>query len=290
MDFAGHPGRKVRQQVERSATQFIERYAASERRVLLLESKHCARVADSGARERADRPGRDGVDADALAPEIDRQIPHGRLERRLGEAHDVVVRHGPFAAVEGQRQHRATVAHQPRGTLGALGERKARDHHRAAEIVARSLGVAALQLVLVGETDGMDVEIERTPLLLDFAEHRIDGRDVLDIARQDQLRSEQLGERLHAPAERLALIGKRERRAMRRKRLRDPPGDRVVVCDPHDQPALALHQGGHGGSLQMRLNGCVRLIGGHDRHDLALHQVAPVEQPFLQEAGVVAFH
>ena len=54
--------------------------------------------------------------------------------------------------------------------------------------------------------------------------------------------AERLRQRLHAPAERLALIGEGERRALGGERLGDAPGDRVVVGDPHDQPALALHQ------------------------------------------------
>ena len=57
-----------------------------------------------------------------------------------------------------------------------------------------------------------------------------------------QRRAERLRQRLDAPAERLALIGEGERRAVRGERPGDAPGDRVVVGDPHDQPALALHQ------------------------------------------------
>ena len=46
-------------------------------------------------------------------------------------------------------------------------------------------------------------------------------------------------------AERLALIGEGELGAVRGQRLGDAPGDRVVVGDPHDQAALALHQSRH---------------------------------------------
>ena len=47
-----------------------------------------------------------------VAAEIGREIAHARLERRLGDAHDVVVRHHPLGAVVGERQQAAAVAHQ----------------------------------------------------------------------------------------------------------------------------------------------------------------------------------
>ena len=53
-------------------------------------------------------------------------------------------------------------------------------------------------------------------------------------------------QRLDALLERVALIGEGQRRALRGGRLGDAPGDRAVVGDAHDQPALALHQGAGG--------------------------------------------
>jgi hypothetical protein len=60
--------------------------------------------------------------------------------------------------------------------------------------------------------------------------------------RKHQRGADQARERLDPLAERLALIREGELRAMRRERLGDAPGDRVVIRDPHDQSALALHQ------------------------------------------------
>ena len=165
MDVAGDAGRQIRKQIERGAADLLERHAAPQRRVALLESEHLARIADAGAGERADRPRRDRIDADRRRPEIDREIAHRRLQRRLGDAHDVVVRHRAQAAVIGERHHGAARRHQRRRALGDLGEGEAGDHHRAREIRARGVGVAALELVLVGEGDGVDQEIERAPFL-----------------------------------------------------------------------------------------------------------------------------
>ena len=106
----------------------------------------------------------------------------------------------------------------------------------------RGVGVAALQLVAVGKADRVHEEIQRAPGAAQLVEHRIDGGDVLDVAGQDELRADRLRQRLDALAERVALIGEGELGAVRRKRPGDAPGDRMIVGDAHDQPALALHQ------------------------------------------------
>ena len=139
-------------------------------------------IADTRSRQRADRAGRDRIDADAVTPEVDRQIAHRRLKRGLRQPHDVVVRHRALAAIERQRDHRAAVRHQFRGALGGFGEGEAGDHHRAREVLARGVGVTAFQLILVGEADRVDEKIERAPAFLDFAEHRIDRSDIFHVA------------------------------------------------------------------------------------------------------------
>src|SRR5215470_2736891 len=83
MNLAGDARREVRKQVESSTAEFIERHAAVQRRMALLECEHEARIRDAGARKRTDRSRRDCVDANAARAEIDRQIAHGSLGRRL---------------------------------------------------------------------------------------------------------------------------------------------------------------------------------------------------------------
>ena len=187
MDFAGDAARQVRQQIQRRAAEFIQRHAAAERRMLLLERKHRARIADAGARQRADRAGRNRVDADAARTEIGGEIAHRGFQRRLRHAHHIVIRHHPHRAAEGQGDHRAAgFGHQFGGALGDLGEGEAGNHHGARKILARGVGVAALQFVLVGEADGVDQKIQMPPFVAQRLEHRIDAGDVLDIAGQHQ--------------------------------------------------------------------------------------------------------
>ena len=111
VDVAGHAGREIGQQIERGTADLVERHAAAQRRMTLLEREHETRIADPGARERADRAGRDGVDADRRRPEIGRQITHRGLERGLRHPHDVVVRHDAQAAIIREREHGAAGRH-----------------------------------------------------------------------------------------------------------------------------------------------------------------------------------
>ncbi len=242
MDFAGDTGGEVGEEIHPGAAELVERDPALQRRMLLLKREHEARIGNAGAGERPDRPRGDGVDADAIGAEIDREVAHRCFERGLGDAHGVVVRHRPLAAIVGERHHGAAVRHQRRGAARHFGEGEARDHHGAHEVRPRGVGVAALELVLVGIGDGVDEEIDAAPRLADGREHLVDRSDVLDVARQHHLRADQLGERLHAPAERVALIGEGELGAVRRERARDAPRDRVIVRNPHHEAALALHQ------------------------------------------------
>ncbi len=91
----------------------------------------------------------------------------------------------------------------------------------------------------------MDEKIERPPLPLYFGKHLVNGADVLDVAGQNEVGADRPRERLHALGERVALIGEGELGAVRREGARNAPGDRMVVGDPHDQAALAVHQIGH---------------------------------------------
>ena len=73
------------------------------------------------------------------------------------------MRHPLLGTVIGQRQHRAAIGHELLGALRDGGEGIDADEHRLGEIVRRGVDVAALQLVLVGEGDGVDDEVKRTP-------------------------------------------------------------------------------------------------------------------------------
>ena len=70
--------------------------------------------------------------------------------------------------------------------------------------------------------DGVDKEIERAPFLLDRGKDGVDRCDVLDVAGQEKVGAERCGQRLHALAERFALIGEGELGALRGQRAAMP--------------------------------------------------------------------
>ncbi len=250
VDLAGRARRKIRKEIEARAADLLDRHGPTQRRVPLLIVEHQPRVGDARARQSADGSGGDRVHADAVRPVIGGEIAHRRFESRLRHAHHVVVRHHADGARISERHHAAAVRHQRRGALGDLREGEAGDEHGPREILAGGVRIAALEFVLVGEGDRMDEEVELPPLLLDRREDGVHRGEIFDVAREQDVRADAFGERLHALPQRLALIGEGELRPLVGERLGDSPSDRMIIGDAHDQSALALHESGHDCSFE----------------------------------------
>src|SRR5690606_24938326 len=84
-------------------------------------------------------------------------------------------------------------------------------------------------------------KIEAAPLVLDSGKQLVDRSEILDIARQAQIRLYGFGQGPHALAECLALIGQREPRALIGQFFCDTPSDRMIVGNADDDPAPSLH-------------------------------------------------
>src|SRR5580704_1027022 len=78
VNFPGHARRKAGEQIKSGAAQIVERDTAMQRRVTLLKGEHRTRITYAGTGECPNRPGRDRIDPDRLAAEIDREITHRR--------------------------------------------------------------------------------------------------------------------------------------------------------------------------------------------------------------------
>ena len=78
-------------------------------------------------------------------------------------------------------------------------------------------------------------------LRLELLEDGVHRRRVGHVAMAGDMRAELGGERLDALLQRVALVGERELRAGCVRGRGDAPGERAVVGDAHDQPALAAH-------------------------------------------------
>src|SRR5207249_10550795 len=119
----------------------------------------------------------------------------------------------------------------------------AADVHCQCEVIGRGVEIAALELVLVGEGDGMDQEIEFAPFLLDRGESGVDAGRVGHVAGVDHLlAADRLGQRPHALFQRLALESAGELGAAVVADLGDGPGDRAFVGHAHDQALFSGHQ------------------------------------------------
>ncbi len=97
----------------------------------------------------------------------------------------------------------------------------------------------------------MNEKIERAPAAAKLGKYGVDRLYVLAVARLDEVGADRRRERLHAFAESIALIGEGELCAVGGKRLGDAPRNGVIVGDPHDQAALAVHQSRHGSGVHM---------------------------------------
>ncbi len=242
MHFAGHHPRHVGEQVRACLTDIFDGHVAAQRRVLLVPFKDVAEVADAGSGQCLDRPRREGVDADILGAEVGGEVAHARLQRGLGDAHDVVMRYPLLRPVIGEREQRAAVRHHRLGALGDRRERIAADQHRLGEIIRRGVDIAAVELFAVGEGDGVEQEIDAAPGRLQLRERGIDRCRLGDIAIADHDAADLLRQRFHAFSERVALVGESKLGAVRVAGLGDAPGERAAIGHTHDQTALAAHK------------------------------------------------
>ena len=191
--------------------------------------------------EGAQRAGGDGVDADAGGAEVGGEVAHAGLERRLGHAHDVVVRDDLLGAVVGHRHQRPAPGGEQRlGGARQGDQRVGADVEGELEALARRLDEASLQVLARGEGERVDDGVEAVaPALRQRGEDGRDLRVVGDVARQDQVDADRLGQRPHPLLDRLVRVGQRQRRALGVEALGDRPGDAVIVGDAEDGGALA---------------------------------------------------
>ena len=145
---------------------------APQRRDVTELAVHRLEAGDAARGKGADRPGGDGVDADAVRAEVGREVAHARLERGLGDAHHVVVGNDLLGAVVGQRHHAAARRHQRRGRASQRDQRIGADIQGEREAVARRVDEAAVELLALGEGEGVDKDVEAALLASASARRR----------------------------------------------------------------------------------------------------------------------
>ena len=100
------------------------------------------------------------------------------------------------------------------------------------------LHVGIGQVLFVGESDGMDQDIESAPLLLERRENFLDFFVLGHVAGQDNFRADPIGQRPHPLLQHLTSERERQLRALGMKRLCDRPGDAPIVGHAEDRRFL----------------------------------------------------
>ena len=223
---------------------------AMERRALLEHRLHRREARDRACRERAHGARRDRVHADVLEPEIPGEVADARVEGRLRDAHDVVVRDGALAPEIGHRHDRAAAAR--------LHQRLGRREHATNEyalmstaIQKRSRGVSTKRpsrsSAAANATEWTRTSSPPPNASDDLGE---DAGEVVvgaDVALGDERAVDARGEIAHVLLDALALVREGDARALVGEPLRDRPGDRALVRDAEDERLLAFEPAGHRG-------------------------------------------
>src|SRR5690606_36851777 len=110
------------------------------------------------------------------------------------------------------------------------------------KVLAGGVGIPALELILVGERDRVNQEVQASPLLFDRLEHGVEAGGVSHVAGEHEVGAERLCQRRNALLQRFTLIGESQLRPVVREGSRDPPGEGALVRHSHDEALLAGHQ------------------------------------------------
>src|SRR5262249_56203519 len=111
-----------------------------------------------------------------------------------------------------------------------------------ANVARRRPQAAAGKLLLVGEGDGVQEEIEPPPFRPNRRESRADSVRFGDAAAADHHPADLLRQRFNPFLQRLALISEGELGGVPVGRLWDTRGERAVVGDTQDQAAFAAQE------------------------------------------------
>ena len=163
------------------------------------------------------------------------------------------MRHNLFGAIIAECQHRSAAfaglriewSHHRRGALRDGGEAVDADIHRHQEVVERDVEIFAAQRLFVGETDGMDNEVDCRPARRQLFKSGVKIGHVGNVAIDQEIAAQLLGQRAHALFHHFTLIADRQLGTLGLQPLRDAPSERLVIGEAHDEATFPCHQSGH---------------------------------------------
>ncbi len=196
-------------------------------------------MADARCRPRPQRSGRQGVDTDALRPQLRSHVACRGFESGLHRPHDVIVFNDLFRAEIGYGHAHAAGAHQRLGGAHHADEGVDRNVHGDGKALAGTIDNARMQILLRTKSDGIQADVELVPAPLDGVEKLRELRIVARIQSHDDVCFEAVRQRTHERLGFLALKGDGELGALRAERLGATKGDRISVGNPNDERFLA---------------------------------------------------
>ena len=237
--LAGHGAGHVAHEIKRRARDLLGGDVALERGALAAVMEHLLEAGNPGRRQRLDRARRDGVDPDALGPQVVSQIAHARLQRRLGHAHHVVVRDHLFRSHIGHGQDRTLASLHQRGRVARQNHQRIGAHVQGkVEALAAGLDKGIGEILFGRKRNGMDQDIQPAPFIAQRVENPVDLLVLGHVAGENDLGPDSFGQGAHAPLQHLARVGEGELRALPVQRLGDRPGDAPLVRHPEDHSPL----------------------------------------------------
>ncbi len=155
------------------------------------------------------------------------------------------MRNDLLRAVIGQRQDRTALGHHGACAPGHRDQRIGGNVHRHQEVVEAGVDIFPAQFALVRKADRVNDEVDGVPARLERIEGGVERIHVRYVALDQEIAAHLFRQRADALLERFALVGKGQFRPMLRQLPGDAPCQRLVVGEPHDQPALTCHQPAH---------------------------------------------
>src|SRR5690606_32745519 len=200
----------------------------------------------------------------------------------LGDAHDVVVLDRALAAEIAERDHAAAIGHQRDERPNDGGEGEGADLVREEEAGTGRLDEAPFEILLLGEGDRVDDEVDAPEVPRDVIGDLLDLLVPRHVARVERGFARQRREKLlDARLELLALVGEREPSSFARRRFRDRPGDGALVRDAENEAVLSFEEPVRHGALPSSVARVSGACGGDPNGRIPLD---PRRAPIVESA------
>lgn len=129
-----------------------------------------------------------------------------------------------------------------RSAAANFRERVAGNMHGIQEIFQRCVAIATFKFVFIGKSDGMDDEIQRSPLFFQFSEQVIHAFFVGNVARQNQVFPQRRRQGAHAFFQSFSLISESQLCAVFMQLGRNAPSDGLIISQSQNQTFFPGHQ------------------------------------------------